>query len=281
MYLLTQLTLASTDWQFWEFSTDEMIAYDLPSTIEFVRTTTSSDTVGYVGHSQGTTIMFGLLSIEPKYNDIIKPFVALAPVTTATDVYSPVRILTDNDQFVELLSTRKGPFLPDSNATDIAKNYCAQSKAVNLELCANLLFFIVGGWDSPELNVTRIPVYVSGAPSGTSSKNIVHWIQNIRSLRFAMFDYGFKGNLKRYKQLIAPGYVVEKITNKYIALFNSVNDAFADLTDVGWLRARLQVKLFANVYVSKVLWNHLDFIWGLTAGNEINRIVLDLLDKAK
>lgn len=39
-----------------------------------------TDAIGYVGHSQGTTLMFALLASQPEtYSTLIRPFVALAP----------------------------------------------------------------------------------------------------------------------------------------------------------------------------------------------------------
>jgi lysosomal acid lipase/cholesteryl ester hydrolase len=38
------------------------------------------DSIGYIGHSLGTTMMFQLLSTQTEYSRIIKPFIALAPV---------------------------------------------------------------------------------------------------------------------------------------------------------------------------------------------------------
>ena len=44
--------------------------------------------MAYVGLSLGTTLMFGLLATEPRYNDIIKPFLAMAPVMTTHNIHN-------------------------------------------------------------------------------------------------------------------------------------------------------------------------------------------------
>lgn len=76
---------------FWQFTFDELVKYDLPAVISLVLNQTNQTELGYIGHSQGTAIMFGLLATKPEYNDIVKPFIALAPVASVGHVESPIR----------------------------------------------------------------------------------------------------------------------------------------------------------------------------------------------
>lgn len=46
-----------------------MIEHDVPVTIDYVLEKTGLVKIGYVGHSQGTLVLFGLLSSNPAYND--------------------------------------------------------------------------------------------------------------------------------------------------------------------------------------------------------------------
>ena len=48
---------------FWNFTFDEMISYDLPAAFEYISKNTGQK-IHYVGHSQGTLIMFGALSLH-------------------------------------------------------------------------------------------------------------------------------------------------------------------------------------------------------------------------
>lgn len=76
---------------FWQFTFDELVKYDLPAVISLVLNQTNQSELGYIGHSQGTAIMFGLLATKPEYNEIVKPFIALAPVASVGHVESPIR----------------------------------------------------------------------------------------------------------------------------------------------------------------------------------------------
>lgn len=53
-------------------SVDEMIERDLPETLDFVLKRTGRQKLFFVGHSQGTSIMFGLLSLRPEYSEKVR-----------------------------------------------------------------------------------------------------------------------------------------------------------------------------------------------------------------
>lgn len=43
-----------------------MAAYDLPASIDYILQSTGASSLGYVGHSQGTTMGFAALSSQPQ-----------------------------------------------------------------------------------------------------------------------------------------------------------------------------------------------------------------------
>ena len=70
-----------------------MARYDLPATINTILNVTGANTLSYVGHSQGTEIMFARLSEDPDLAARVRLFVALAPVAYLDGVISPIRYL--------------------------------------------------------------------------------------------------------------------------------------------------------------------------------------------
>lgn len=202
--------------------------------------------------------MFGLLATQPKYNDIIKPYIAMAPVTTVGNVKSPIRFLAKNPILLEYFKYKGGCFLPPAKYVKyIADRVCPGAFG---SLCEDLMF-LFSGFDGKEMNKTRTPVYVSHTPAGTSAWDIVHWAQSVNSRRFSKFDYGSKMNRIKYNSDKPPEYKLKKITNKYIALFSAQNDWLADPDDVQALRDALCVDLIEDYVVPFKEWNHLDFIW--------------------
>ncbi|KAG0424624.1 hypothetical protein HPB47_028154 [Ixodes persulcatus] len=67
-YARQHATLDVKSNKYWDFSFDQMIEFDLPTTIDMVLGTTHQPMLYYAGYSQGALIMFGLLSAKPEYN---------------------------------------------------------------------------------------------------------------------------------------------------------------------------------------------------------------------
>ncbi|XP_065775292.1 gastric triacylglycerol lipase-like [Muntiacus reevesi] len=76
------LYLKTESKEFWAFSYDEMIKYDLPVTIDFFVKKIGQKQMYYVGYSLGTTVGFGAFATNPQLAEKIKIYFALAPVNT-------------------------------------------------------------------------------------------------------------------------------------------------------------------------------------------------------
>lgn len=79
-----------TDREFWMFSWHEIGIYDLPAVIDYILEQTARDQLYYVGHSQGTTSFFVMMSERPEYNNKVKVMAALAPVAFMRHVKNPL-----------------------------------------------------------------------------------------------------------------------------------------------------------------------------------------------
>ena len=86
----------------------------------------------------------------------------------------------------------KGAFFPSSKWIDwIAQQVCGYVPLVE-DVCANIMF-LFAGYSKDNFNTTRLPIYMSHAPAGTSTKNVLHFAQGVNSDKFRMFDYGIVG----------------------------------------------------------------------------------------
>lgn len=221
--------------------------------------------------------MFGLLSERPEYNEKIKPFIALAPVTTVKHVKSPIKYLGRVPFLSSFIKNRGGPFLPSNSVIKLLAAGCPNSLR---SLCSNVIFLIVG-YNEDQLNHDRLNVYLSHIPSGTSAWNIIHYVQLTKSGKFAKFDHGSpKKNLDVYGSPDPPEYDLTKITNQYIALYYSINDWVSSPEDVHDLKEKMiNAKLIEDHVIPDPKWNHLDFLWGRDANKFVNQGVLRLLDQ--
>ncbi|CAN7988476.1 unnamed protein product [Ixodes hexagonus] len=249
--------------EFWDFSFDQMIKYDLPAMLDFVLSHTAEKEIFYVGHSQGTLMLFGLLSEQPEYSKKIKLFSALGPVTTVGYMTSPVRYLAPFAEDTRVLFRFFGEydFLPSNWFIRLlAKTMCRYT--ISREICENAIFIICGN-EIKEMNLTRLPVFISHTPAGTSVKNMVHFAQMVLHKRFQKYDYGSEKNRMVYGQVTPPEYNVSRVAVP-VALYWSLNDWFADPTDVALLSKRLP-NLVLDLRISDPLFTHLDFIIGTQA----------------
>lgn len=259
---------------YWDFSKDHMIKYDLPASISFIQSVTNQTKVSFIGHSQGSHLMFGLLASQPQFNEIIEPFIGLAPVATVKHVSTFIRVLANQRWLPRLVMLRGGEFLKDYLIESLVSSFCKGSRS---PFCANVVFLANGGVDSGQLNATRIPVYLSILGWGTSWMNVAHWGQNAFHGRFTYYDFGPRMNKEVYGTWKAPDYDLSKITNKHLAFFSSWNDNLCTPKDMDFLRKTLKVKPIVDHIVPHKDFNHLDFAIGKDSGKFVGSRVIELL----
>uniref|UniRef100_A0A8C8BQA0 AB hydrolase-1 domain-containing protein n=1 Tax=Otus sunia TaxID=257818 RepID=A0A8C8BQA0_9STRI len=78
------------DQEYSAYSFHEMAMYDLPAMINYILQKTGQEQLFYVAYSQGTTTGFIAFSSIPELDRKIKMFFALAPVTTSSNMKSPL-----------------------------------------------------------------------------------------------------------------------------------------------------------------------------------------------
>ncbi|TDG45718.1 hypothetical protein AWZ03_007856 [Drosophila navojoa] len=81
-YSRNHISMSTEDPDFWKFSWHEIGYYDIAATIDYSLQVNGQghQAVHYVGHSQGTTVFFALMSMRPEYNAKIKTAQLMAPV---------------------------------------------------------------------------------------------------------------------------------------------------------------------------------------------------------
>ncbi|KNC55538.1 carboxylic ester hydrolase [Thecamonas trahens ATCC 50062] len=259
---------------FWAFSWDQMASLDMPAMVAYVRATTGSGKIGYIGHSQGTMMAFA--GLEPGDAASIAVVAALAPVARVYHVdLGPFKLVADlpTKWVYEILG--HGEFnLDPATVSKLLPAVCEVEKS----LC-NEIVCLVAGCDSANLNKTRFDVLFEYFPSPTSVQDIIHFKQGVNTETFQAYDYGsVSANVAHYNRTTPPLYNLAAFAGK-VGLFSGGRDKLADPTDVAWLKSQLPLDA---VVMDKIYPNlgHADFVWGLNAHTLVYPDVLALLKAA-
>ncbi|KAF5911179.1 hypothetical protein HPG69_019545 [Diceros bicornis minor] len=121
---------------------------------------------------------------------------------------------------------------------------------------------------------SRMDVYMSHAPTGSSVQNILHIKQLYRSDEFRAYDWGSEAtNMHHYNQSRPPLYDLTAMKVP-TAIWAGGHDVLVTVQDVA--RTLLQIR---NLRYFKLLpdWNHFDFIWGLDAAQRVYSKIIDLM----
>jgi len=265
-YSKRHTTLSPKDHAFWQFSWDQMAAFDLPALLEKTLEISKAEKIYYVAHSMGTMTGFAQFSQNQALAQKIKRFYALGPVAAMKHVQGPVKYAAPFTKDMGIVAKFFGvdEFLPNNILQKMWAKYVCPNPLTDL-LCKNVLLMISGP-NTHQINETRVPVIDSHSPAGTSVQNVVHFGQLMTSGNFQAFDYGsVKENQAHYGSDKPPLYDLTKMEVP-ISIYYGGDDYLSTPDDV--LDAASH---FKNV-IEKVLvpeFQHMDFVWGLKAAPQV------------
>lgn len=259
--------------QFWKYTWHEMGSIDIPEMIDYVLNRTQEQSLHYIGHSQGTTAFFVMGSMRPQYNAKIRGAHLLAPAAYMSQMTSPlIQLLAPLTNLAEVAFNvlGSGEMLATGDVLSLAGEATCKAHAMTMEMCSNLLFLFVG-FDSALFNVTLLPEIVKRTPAGVSVRQVLHYVQAVRSHKFCQYDYGRFGNMMKYKAKVPPEYSLKSVKAP-VYLYYGANDWLVSMRDVRKLK-----KSLPNVKFSYRLpypnWNHIDFLWA----NNVKSVLYDVV----
>ncbi|XP_014285223.1 gastric triacylglycerol lipase [Halyomorpha halys] len=264
--------------KFWDFSFHEMGYYDQPAIIDFILAKTNHTKLFYIGHSQGTTQFFALMSMRPEYNEKIIHMSALAPIAFLDHTRGTLKALTFFSNWLSKIANFLHIYhlLPSSPLIrGVEKLFCKTLPLTNV-ICENILF-LIAGYDSQEVNMTLIPIITTYTPAGVSTKQLIHFGQLANNgQKFTHFNYGWYDNLVHYKQPYPPEYDVTKVTAP-VALHYSHNDWISGIKDV--LKLKSKLPNVQDILVPFFYFNHLDFMWAKDAWTLLYKPMLEVIQR--
>ncbi|KAL9707287.1 hypothetical protein quinque_010805 [Culex quinquefasciatus] len=250
--------------KFWDFSWHEIGVYDLPAIIDHVLESTGKPRLHYIGHSQGTTTFFVMASERPEYSEKVILMQALAPVAYMKNIGSPllrylVKYLGAIESMIDFFGL--GEFKPiPSVLLELAKLICPTSQSNNL--CLNVMFLLAGA-NPDQIDPVMVPIILGHIPAGSSTKQLVHFGQEVLSGQFRRYDYGKVKNLYEYGQVEPPAYNLTRVTTP-VVLHYGANDYMAHVDDVRRLATQLP-NLLESHLIELDLFNHMDFLFAKDA----------------
>uniref|UniRef100_A0A7N0UCQ8 Lipase n=1 Tax=Kalanchoe fedtschenkoi TaxID=63787 RepID=A0A7N0UCQ8_KALFE len=262
--------------EYWNWSWDEIVAYDLPAAFEFVHRQTGQK-MDYIGHSLGTLVALASIS-EGKLVDKLKSIALLSPVAYLSYMKTPLGVIAADafvGEMIQLLGFSE--FNPKGKAVaKLLKILCA-SPGVD---CYDLLSAITG--KNCCMNSSTVEVFLKYEPQPTSVKNMVHLAQTVRRRAVSKFDYGTRArNVRHYGQARPPVYNLSSIPRDLpIFIAYGGRDSLSDDRDVETLLDSLRLHdgdkltvLFVKEYA------HADFIMGVNARDVVYNALISFFNR--
>ncbi|CAG5102227.1 Oidioi.mRNA.OKI2018_I69.chr1.g201.t1.cds [Oikopleura dioica] len=268
------------DPKFWRWTFHEIAKYEIPAIVHKICKIAKQEKIWYIAHSQGTLLMFvNQEGGDEETKKRLHGMIALAPILSLKNVkgawrslVGPFKSFSSNDMVQRYLDSE---FLKRTKATrylaKLVKDSPELLKAWGTSIAQDFAFHSVN-FNHKRYVQERLQVFVSHTPSGTSFRNVVHFGQNIGHTRMAKFDYGAKANLIVYNSESPPFYDWTKI-DLPIHLFVGTSDWIATPDDVRLMRPNLRNSTLTIIDD----FDHLDFIWGKTAREELHPKIIEIL----
>ncbi|KAM1358689.1 hypothetical protein ACFX15_044932 [Malus domestica] len=255
---------------YWDWSWDQLAAYDLPALFAYVNNQTGQK-LHYVGHSLGTLTPLAAFS-QGKLVNMLRSAALLAPIAYLGQMRSPFA-RTAVDAFLA-----QGPAFffsfefPNRQVQQILQYICARPGSG----CSNYLTATTG--PNCCLGSSSINLFLRHTPQSTSIKNAMHLFQMVTKGNIAMYDYVFPAiNIQHYNKPTPPVYNMENIP-KDVPLFLSYGgrDPLSNVLDVKYLLDNLRDhdkdKLVAQ-YTAE--YAHMDFLMAENANQVVYAPLLD------
>ena len=262
-----------SDWNgdYWDYSMDENVKYDLPSSIDYVKQTTGATKVNYIGHSMGTTIFYMLYMNNPSYiEDSINKFVSLGSVPNiAYTTLLPIDIL---DKIYKILEMSR----PITKAISLnvgqrnMLSYICKSKP---KMCKNVFETFSSLFPTNRINFETLYPFLYYYPGGTNSNTLLHWSQIHQQKKLVYYnpDYDKTKDAKEYDTSILKKWKIKAFIQR------SDCDSFSTYEDVTELYEAIEDKSYITL-VDTISYGHTDDLAADSAIEDVYLPVISFLE---
>lgn len=247
---------------------DEFAFHDIPDTIEHILEATSTESLSYIGFSQGTAQAFAALSIHPKLNNQVNVFIALAPAMAPAGLSNGIvdSLVKASPQVLFLLFGRRSIL----SSTTMWQSILYPPIFVRvIDMALSFLF----GWQTQNIAMSQKLASYTHLYSFTSTKSVVHWFQIIRNKSFQMYDDDRPSIFlsPQSKHTKVAKYPTRNIKTPIVLVYGG-NDSLVDIN--------VMLKELPPQTVSTEVphYEHLDFLWARDVDAQVFPHVFDALD---
>lgn len=186
------INLTVEDKEYWNYSFHEMGLYDVPANIDFVLKKTNSDKLIYIGHSQGTTQFWLANVFYPELSKKIEAMAALAPVMFYQDPNSALVSLAIKYGLDQVLFDSMEEVLWFKSGYNWIYTFINEISPRFLQLVPRTTWMfvqaIVGFDNRSHVDIGRMPMMARNDVGGSSTVNLKHWAQLVKTKRFATLE---------------------------------------------------------------------------------------------
>lgn len=240
-YSLKHRSLSSSHPRFWDFSWHEIGLYDVSCAIDHILNKTDEKKLYFIGHSQGPTAFFVLMSVLPKYNEKISAAYLLQPAALVHSTYPIFKHLIQS--LVQLAKERNfyKIQLRNSFATHLAQTFCGEHPFS--VLCIDLALIFLGGDTGQIIDKHKtIQLLLKYVTDNVSVKQLIHYGQIHGSKIFQMYDYGPLINRNVYNgSSTPPEYNLSQVKVPTIVMYGTKDGLTTEIVSV--YKNRLKINL--------------------------------------
>ncbi|KAJ6401386.1 hypothetical protein OIU84_016744 [Salix udensis] len=265
-YSRGHVSLSPDDPAYWDWTWDELVAYDLPATFQYVHDQAGQN-LHYVGHSLGTLMALAAFS-KSQLVSSLRSAALLCPIAYVGQMSSPLARNAANNFLAEALHwLGLNEFDPRGEGVVKLLKIICNKPGVD---CTDLLTSFTG--QNCCLNSSIVDVFLSHEPQSTATKNMIHISQMIRGGTIEMYDYDDEEkNREHYGETSPPAYNMTSIPND-LPLFLSYGgaDALSDMNDVQLLLDSLEDREGDKVVKQyRADYAHADYVMSANAKQDV------------
>jgi hypothetical protein len=146
-------------------------------------------------------------------------------------------------------------------------------------ICKTVISAIIENDSTENIDWNLIKHVYYYQPGGTSTKNLIHWLQILNKPEVTQYDHGEDKNMIVYGQLDPPKYDLGKLEEFNIDMFITTSDGDPYCVNEDY-KHMMEIFKKSNITVKNLSkYNHLDYLWSASAYKDIYRDLVIFFNK--